>query len=53
MVHVIDQEKCIKCGTCLEVCPARFSAVVRVSAETLDVPSEPTPVPEKPKAAAT
>jgi NADH-quinone oxidoreductase subunit F len=44
MVHVIDQERCIKCGTCLEVCPERFGAVTKVSAETIDVPAEPTPV---------
>jgi NADH-quinone oxidoreductase subunit F len=52
MVHVIDQEKCVKCGTCLEVCPERFGAVVKVSGETIDVPGEPTPVKEKPKASA-
>jgi len=44
MVHVIDQSKCSKCGTCLDVCPARFSAVVKTSAEELAVPSEPVPV---------
>jgi len=44
MVHVIDQEKCTKCGTCLNVCPERFGAVVKVSGETIDVPSEPIPV---------
>jgi len=52
MVHVIDQDKCVRCGTCLEVCPERFGAVVKVSAEEVDVPSEPIPVKEKPKAAA-
>jgi NADH-quinone oxidoreductase subunit F len=52
MVHVIDQEKCIKCGTCQEVCPEKFSAVTKVSGKELDVPQEPTPVKEKPKAAA-
>ena len=51
MVHVIDQEKCVKCGTCLELCPPRFGAVVKVSGETVDVPSEPIPVmAEKPQA---
>jgi NADH-quinone oxidoreductase subunit F len=44
MVHVIDQDKCTKCGTCLSACPERFSAVVKVSGEKLDVPSEPIPV---------
>jgi NADH:ubiquinone oxidoreductase subunit F (NADH-binding)/NAD-dependent dihydropyrimidine dehydrogenase PreA subunit len=44
LVHVIDQEKCIKCGTCLEMCPKRFSAVVKVSGEKIEVPKEPIPV---------
>jgi len=44
MVHVIDQDKCIKCGTCLDVCPKKFNAVLRVSGEEVTVPSEPTPV---------
>ena len=44
MVHVIDQTACTKCGTCLSVCPARFSAVVKVSGERIPVPEEPVPV---------
>ena len=53
MIHVINQEKCVKCGTCLDACPARFGAIVKVSAETVDVPTEPEPVrAEKPKASA-
>jgi Fe-S-cluster-containing hydrogenase component 2 len=44
MVHVIDQEKCIKCGTCLDACPPRFNAVVKLSGEKVEVPSEPVPV---------
>jgi NADH:ubiquinone oxidoreductase subunit F (NADH-binding)/NAD-dependent dihydropyrimidine dehydrogenase PreA subunit len=44
LVHVIDQEKCIKCGTCLEICPKRFSAVVKVSGQKIEVPKEPIPV---------
>ena len=44
MVHVIDQDKCIKCGTCLDVCPPRFSAVVKVSGEKIQVPSQPVPI---------
>ncbi|MFP3975295.1 MAG: NADH-quinone oxidoreductase subunit NuoF [Dehalococcoidia bacterium] len=47
MVHVIDQSKCIKCGTCLDVCPSKFGAVVKVSGESLEVPSEPVPVGAK------
>ncbi len=50
MVHIIDQEKCIKCGTCLEVCPERFGAIAKVSGEIIEVPDEPIPVVEKPKA---
>ncbi len=50
MIHVIDQSKCIKCGNCLSVCPQRFSAVVKVSGETIEVPAEPIPVIVKPKA---
>lgn len=32
-VHIIDEAKCTKCGTCLEVCPAKISAIVKVSGE--------------------
>ena len=45
-VHVIDQAKCTKCGTCLEVCPPRFNAVIRLSgvreAELVGVGGETT-----------
>jgi NADH-quinone oxidoreductase subunit F len=44
MVHVIDQSKCIKCATCLEKCPPKFSAVKKVSGETIEVPKEPVPI---------
>ena len=30
-VKVIEQEKCTKCGTCLEVCPPEYDAVVKLS----------------------
>jgi NADH:ubiquinone oxidoreductase subunit F (NADH-binding)/(2Fe-2S) ferredoxin/NAD-dependent dihydropyrimidine dehydrogenase PreA subunit len=39
-VHVIDQTKCTKCGSCLDVCPPRFHAVKRIS-------GEPVPFVEK------
>jgi NADH-quinone oxidoreductase subunit F len=29
----IDQEKCVKCGVCIEVCPTRFTAVAKFSGE--------------------
>ncbi|MBW1678077.1 MAG: 4Fe-4S binding protein, partial [Deltaproteobacteria bacterium] len=35
-VHEIDQSKCIKCGTCMEVCPPRFNAVECVSGKISD-----------------
>ena len=44
MVHIIDQSKCTKCGTCLSVCPPRFSAVAKVSGERVPTPEEPIPV---------
>jgi NADH-quinone oxidoreductase subunit F len=28
---IIDQEKCVKCGTCLTACPPQYSAVVKLS----------------------
>jgi NADH-quinone oxidoreductase subunit F len=30
-IKVIDQEKCVKCGTCLDACPPQYSAVVKLS----------------------
>ena len=30
-VHVIDQELCIKCGACFDVCPSKVSAVVKLT----------------------
>jgi NADH-quinone oxidoreductase subunit F len=39
-VHVIEQERCTNCGTCLEVCPARFDAVRKLSGVPV-----PPPVP--------
>ncbi len=30
-VKVIDQEKCVKCGTCLTSCPPQYNAVVKLS----------------------
>lgn len=44
LVHVIEQSKCIKCGTCLDVCPSRFNAVIKVSGERIEVPEQPVPV---------
>ena len=44
LIHVINQDKCIKCGTCLDVCPPKFSAIAKVSGEQMNVPSQPVPI---------
>jgi NADH-quinone oxidoreductase subunit F len=30
-IKVIDQEKCVKCGTCLTACPPQYNAIVKFS----------------------
>ena len=30
-IKVIDQEKCVKCGTCVNACPPQYNAVVKLS----------------------
>lgn len=34
-IKVIDQEKCVKCGVCLEACPPEYNAVVKLSPPSL------------------
>jgi len=41
-IHVILQDKCTNCGTCFDVCPKKFSAVVKLSGEPV-----PEPIPEE------
>jgi len=41
-IHIIDQDTCIKCGTCYEACPPRFGAVKKISGGPV-----PPPIPEK------
>ena len=41
-IHLVDQDKCTKCGTCYEVCPSRFSAVTKISGAPV-----PEPIPEE------
>jgi NADH-quinone oxidoreductase subunit F len=41
-VKVIDQEKCSKCGTCLEVCPPEYNAVAKLSPVS-SLPSSDSP----------
>jgi NADH-quinone oxidoreductase subunit F len=45
LIHVIDQSKCIKCGTCFDVCPPRFSAIKKISGEPV-----PALIPEQDRA---
>ncbi|MFC2006483.1 NADH-ubiquinone oxidoreductase-F iron-sulfur binding region domain-containing protein, partial [Chloroflexota bacterium] len=37
-IKVIDQEKCVKCGTCLGACPPQYNAIVKLSPPT-EVPA--------------
>jgi NADH-quinone oxidoreductase subunit F len=39
-IKAIEQEKCINCGTCLEVCPPEYDAVVKVSPISLLPPED-------------
>jgi NADH-quinone oxidoreductase subunit F len=47
-IKIIDQEKCSKCGTCLEVCPPEYNAVVKLSPVS-SLPSSKLPVKEAQK----
>jgi len=44
-IHIIDQDKCIKCGTCIQVCPPRFNAITKLVNEAV-----PPPPPEDQRA---
>ena len=44
-VHWIEQEKCIKCGTCYEVC--NFGAVKKLSGEPVPPPPSPDMKPKR------
>jgi ferredoxin len=41
-IHVIDQEVCIRCGTCMESCPTRFEAIQKIIGDD----PIPPPIPE-------
>jgi len=41
-VRVIDQDSCIRCGTCFDVCPPQFGAVRQIVGEPV-----PPPLPEE------
>ena len=40
-IHVINQESCIRCGTCADVCPERFDAVSKILGKIV-----PPPLPD-------
>ena len=42
LIHVIDQELCIRCGTCFDACPEKFDAVCKITGEAV-----PPPIPEE------
>ncbi len=42
LIHVIDQELCIKCGSCYDACPDRFDAISILSGQPV-----PPPIPEE------
>jgi len=47
-IHIIDQTVCTKCGECLEVCPPKVSAVVKLSGrEARELKSLDAPIPAK------
>jgi len=41
VIHVIDQAKCTKCGSCFYQCPPKFGAILKISGEPV-----PPPLPE-------
>lgn len=45
-VKVIDQSKCVKCGTCLEACPPQYNAIVKISPLS-ELPEALPPLEEK------
>jgi NADH-quinone oxidoreductase subunit F len=46
-IKVIDQEKCVNCGSCLTACPPQYTAVIKISPISLLPPTEPRPPDEK------
>lgn len=52
-IHVIDQQLCIRCGTCHEACPERFDAISRITGEPVpaSIPLEERTIERKGKKA--
>jgi len=53
LIHVIDQELCIKCGTCFDACPERFDAISMISGQPVppSIPEEERTIVRKGKGA--
>ncbi len=46
LIHVIDQAKCNKCGECLDACPPKANAVVKLSGKAArELVSLEAPIP--------
>ena len=39
-IKVIDQEKCVKCGTCVDACPPQYDAIIKLSPKSLVPPTK-------------
>jgi NADH-quinone oxidoreductase subunit F len=46
-IKAIEQEKCVKCGACVDACPPQYDAVVKFSPVKSVPPAEPKLSPEK------
>jgi len=46
-IKAIDQEKCVKCGACVDACPPQYDAVVKFSPAESVPPAEPKLSSEK------
>jgi F420-non-reducing hydrogenase iron-sulfur subunit len=42
VIHVVDQQQCVKCGTCFAACPPRYGAVTKLIGRPV-----PPPIPEE------
>jgi NADH-quinone oxidoreductase subunit F len=42
-IKIIDQEKCVKCGTCLAACPPQYNAIIKLSPPS-EVPDDSSKV---------
>jgi Fe-S-cluster-containing hydrogenase component 2 len=39
-IHIVDQDKCVRCGTCFEVCPPKFRAISKITGPVPPPPPE-------------